>query len=99
MHRIDFELASDVSQEELRERLNTGSQTAKWTGRDSEYLGVYTMARFDNKAVAKIFQPGGGEVFEVEIAAPTEVPDAWLEELRESICAVFEAYSNDAVSQ
>ncbi len=90
MHRIDFELTSDVTQEDLRVRLSEQMPDVQWRGRESEYMGVYTMARFENQAVAKIFQPNGESVFEIEIAAPKDVKDEWLTELRCRILAAFE---------
>jgi hypothetical protein len=89
MHRLDFELTSKISQEALRKRLTGGSTGGIWKGRDSEYLGVYTMARFENQAVAKIFQPNRGERFDIEIAAPKEVGDDFLEALKADILDAF----------
>jgi len=79
-----------MTQEDLRTRLSELVQEAQWHGRESEYMGVYTMARFDNQAVAKIYQPNGERVFEIEIAAPKDVTDDLLTELKCGIIAAFE---------
>ena len=92
MHRMDFELTSDLKQDQLRERLNLGFEDVKWNGRDSEYLGVYTIARFENGAVVKIFQPGAGDVFEVEMAASKDVSSDWLEQTK---IGILNAFSED----
>lgn len=88
MHRVDFELKSEITQTELRDRLARGDLDVNWQGRDSEYSGVYTIARFDNKTVAKIFQHS--DLFEIEIAAPKDVSDEWLAGLKTQIVDAFE---------
>jgi len=48
MHSIDIELTSDITHDNLDTRLNAEMPYAHWRGRESEYMGVYTIARFEN---------------------------------------------------